>query len=186
MRIRTVAEHEATGSIKIEYDRLIENFGMVPSMTKVFSIHPNIFELHNDMYRKIMINKTLLPKPVKQIIAVLVADALTCGYCRFWHLRFLAHTGVDQKIIDALKAGDFRRAPVDEKTLALLEYADRVARDTTAVTDNDVEKLRGLGFSDEEILEATVVVGYFSFLAHVVNALGVEVEPSQLPGAGGA
>jgi len=185
MRIKTIAEHEAAGPIKIEYDRLIENFGLVPNVTKVFSIWPDIFELHNDMYEKIMVQKSLLPKPVKQIIAVLVANAVSCDYCRCWHSRFLAHMGVDVKIIDAL-LGDFRQAPVDEKTLTLLEYVDRTVRDANAVTDNDIAKLREQGFSDEEILEATVIVGYFSFLTCIIEALGVEVEPFQAREAEGS
>jgi uncharacterized peroxidase-related enzyme len=178
MRIKTIAEHEADGAVKIEYERLIENFGMVPNVTKVFSIHPEIFQLHNEMYRKIMVEPSHLPKPVKQIIAILVAVSASCDYCRFWHSRFLAHLGVDEELID-LFGRDFRQAAVDEKTMTLLEYADCVARNSTAVTDENVNRLRENGFSDEEILEATTLVGYMSFLTRVVNAMGVEIEPLQ-------
>lgn len=178
MRIKTIAEHDADGAVKIEYARLIENFGMVPNVTKIFSIHPEIFRLHNEMYREIMVEPSRLPRPIKQIIAVLVAASASCDYCHFWHSRFLTHLGVDEKLIDLL-GRDFRRAPVDEKTMALLEYADCVARDATAVTDEKVDRLKEQGFSDEEILETTAVVAYMSFVTRVVNALGVEVESSQ-------
>ncbi len=178
MRIKSIAEHEAKGPVKIEYDRLIENFGMVPNVTKVFSIHPGIFQLHNDMYRKIMVESSLLPKPIKQLIAVLVSVADCCDYCLIWHSRFLMHLGVDDELIDTLRQ-DFHRAPVDDKTMALLEFADAVARNSAQLSDGPVNSLKKHGFSDEEILEATTLVGYMSFVTRVVNALGVEIEPSQ-------
>jgi len=183
MRIKHVAEHEATGSIKIEYERLIETFGMVPNQTKIFSIWPEIFELHNDMYQKIMVNQTLLPKPIKQFIAVLAARADSCGYCTFWHTHFLKVMGIDQTIIDTL-GDNYRLAPVDDKTMSLLEYSDLVARDAAGSKDDDVQKLRNHGFSDEEILEAAVIVGYFGFMTRVLGALGVEIESTQEAQAG--
>lgn len=180
MRIKTIAEHEATGSVKIEYDRLIEKFGIVPNMTKAFSILPGIFDLHNDMYRKIMVENSLLPKPIKQILAVMASGAAKCGYCRFWHTRFLMLMGVDEKIIQAL-GSDFRQAPVDEKTKSLMEFADRVVHDPTGLLDKDLQELRDQGFADEEILEATVVLGYFGFLTRVVDTLGIEIESPETP-----
>jgi uncharacterized peroxidase-related enzyme len=184
MRIRHIAEHEASGSIKIEYDRLMEAFGIVPNVTKVFSLWPEIFDLHNDMYAKIMVNRTLLPKPIKQFIAVLAAQAASCRYCTIWHTHFLNLMGIDQRIIDAL-GDDYRQAPVDRKTMSLLEYCDLAARDACRLKESHVQSLRDQGFTDEEILEATVVVGYFGFLTRVLDALGVEVEPVQGSGERG-
>jgi uncharacterized peroxidase-related enzyme len=153
---------------------------MVPNVTKVFSIWPEVFELHNEMYQKIMVNTTLLPKPIKQIMAVVAARAAACRYCQFWHTQFLALMGVDQRIIESL-GDDFRQAPVDEKTMSLMEFTDRVARNPASITDEDTVKLRAHGFSDEEILEATVVIGYFGFVTCTVDALGVEIESMQSP-----
>ena len=178
MRINTIAEHEAEGPVKIEYQRLIENFGLVPNITKIFSIHPEIFMLHNDMYQKIMVKPGRLPKPIKQIIAVLVASVSSCAYSRFWHSRFLSHLGLEDELIEQI-GRDFRKAPLDDKTMAMLEYADCVARDARAVTDAHVVRLRKHGFADDEILEATSIVGYMSFVTHIAQALGVEIEKSQ-------
>jgi len=178
MRIKTVAEYEAVGPVKIEYDRLIENFGMVPNVTKVFSISPEIFQLHNEMYGKLMVEPSQLPKPVKQIIALLVSAVNCCDYCLIWHSRFLMHLNVDDELIDTIRR-DFRQAPLDDKTMKLLEYVDCVARDSSAITDERVNALADCGFSDQEILEVTTLVGYMSFLTRIINALGVEIEPSQ-------
>ena len=180
MRIRTIAEHEATGPVKIEYDRLIEKFGMVPNVTKTFSIWPEIFQLHNELYQKIMVEQTRLPKAIKQLIAVLVARAVSCDYLLYWHTRFLTLLGMNEEIINCVR-GELHQTPIDDKTMCLLEFVDRMARDSVSLTPAEVDRLREHGFSDEEVLEAAVVVGYFSFLTRIVNALGVEMERSQGP-----
>ncbi len=46
------------------------------------------------------------------------------------------------------------------------------------MTETDVHALRTAGFSDQAILDAVQVVGYFNYINRVADALGVELEPS--------
>ena len=147
MRIKSIAEHEAAGPVKMEYNRLLEKFGMVPNVTRAFSIWPEVFELHNELYQRVMVDRTLLPKPIKQLIALRVARAASCTYSSFWQTRFLNLLGVNQEIIDAV-SGELREAPVDAKTMSLLEFADHIARNSATVTSTEISHLRSCGFSD--------------------------------------
>ena len=47
-----------------------------------------------------------------------------------------------------------------------------MARDPSQVTPNDIAKLRSEGLSDRAILDATHVVGFFSYMNRVIQALG--------------
>ena len=67
---------------------------------------------------------------------------------------------------------DYRTAPVDPEMKQLLSFAEKVARDPTQVTPNDIAKLRSNGFSDRAVLDATHVVGFFSYMNRVIQALG--------------
>ena len=40
----------------------------------------------------------------------------------------------------------------------------------------DVEELRGRGFDDRAVHDATQVVGYFNYITRVADALGIEAE----------
>ncbi len=73
---------------------------------------------------------------------------------------------------------DYRTAPVDPKMKQLLSFAEKVARDPSQVTPNDITGLRSNGFSDRAILDATHVVGFFSYMNRVVQALGADTKPS--------
>ncbi len=65
---------------------------------------------------------------------------------------------------------------IDEKTKALLHHAEKVTLHAHKVAESDIQALRDLGLTDEEILEATFVITWFNMLTRLADALGVEVE----------
>lgn len=71
---------------------------------------------------------------------------------------------------------DYRSAPIDGKTRALLDHAVKLTRRPSSVGEEDVERLREVGWTDEEILAATHVVGFFNYYVRLAEGLGVEPE----------
>jgi len=53
---------------------------------------------------------------------------------------------------------------------------ERLARDSLAVNEADIARLRAAGFSDQGIHDAVQVIAYFSYINRVADALGVEPE----------
>jgi alkylhydroperoxidase family enzyme len=51
-----------------------------------------------------------------------------------------------------------------------------VTRDATKVTPQNLDALRAHGFSDEDILGAVQIIGFFNYYARMADALGVEPE----------
>lgn len=58
----------------------------------------------------------------------------------------------------------------------LLEYVELITRAAYRSTQADVEKLRKVGWSEEQISEAVYVTAMFAFFNRVADAFGV---PSQ-------
>jgi alkylhydroperoxidase family enzyme len=52
-----------------------------------------------------------------------------------------------------------------------------VTDDATKVTPQNLDALRARGFSDEDILDAVEIIGFFNYYARMADALGVEPEP---------
>jgi NTP pyrophosphatase (non-canonical NTP hydrolase) len=50
-----------------------------------------------------------------------------------------------------------------------------------AVGDDDIRMLRDAGFSDQAILEASHVIGYFNHINRMADALDVDLEPEMPP-----
>ena len=44
------------------------------------------------------------------------------------------------------------------------------------MTEEDIQSLKDLGYTDEDVLEATEVIALFNFLDRIADALGAPVE----------
>jgi uncharacterized peroxidase-related enzyme len=73
-------------------------------------------------------------------------------------------------------ARDWRDAGLTEADGALCAYAEKLTRDHRGVGPADLDVLRGHGFDDTAIHDATQVVSYFNYINRVADALGVEPE----------
>lgn len=72
---------------------------------------------------------------------------------------------------------NFRTAKIDAKTYALLDYAERATRDATKMTAEDLEGLRQAGFTEEAILDAVSIMGFFQMANFHADVLGLAVNP---------
>ncbi len=71
---------------------------------------------------------------------------------------------------------DWHSAPLADADLALCHFAAKLTHDQHLSCPDDLDQLRRVGFDDAAIHDATQVVGYFSYISRVADALGVEPE----------
>ena len=76
---------------------------------------------------------------------------------------------------------DFRSAGLDEKRVAMLEYAEKLTRTPGAMERSDVDALRAAGFGDADILAIAEVTGYYAYVNRIADGLGVQVEEWFIP-----
>ncbi len=88
------------------------------------------------------------------------------------HGEFLRAELGDRELAEAVKK-DYRQAPVDEATRALLDFADKVNLQGHTCRAEDLGRLRGHGFSDEDIVDATALIGMMNYLNRIADALGI-------------
>jgi uncharacterized peroxidase-related enzyme len=72
---------------------------------------------------------------------------------------------------------DYRAAALDPSVRLLLDFAVRMTRDAHEPCAAGIAALRADGWSDEAILEAVEIIGFFNYYNRLVDALGVEPEP---------
>ncbi len=81
----------------------------------------------------------------------------------------------DAELVSGLKR-NYLEVQLDEKTKAILDYAVKLTKKPSSVTDADVELLRMEGCSDLEILDICQITSYFNFVNRMAEGLGVKVE----------
>lgn len=79
---------------------------------------------------------------------------------------------------------DWREAGLSEADQALCDYAEKLTLRQAEVGADDLEVLRGHGFDDRAIHDATQVIGYFNYITRVADGLGVEPETFVRPWGG--
>jgi uncharacterized peroxidase-related enzyme len=72
-------------------------------------------------------------------------------------------------------ATNWREADITERDRAMLAFAEKMTLDAASTTEADVQALRDVGFSDEHILDITVLAAYRNFNTRVADALGCEL-----------
>lgn len=72
---------------------------------------------------------------------------------------------------------DFRTAPIDDPTRALLRFAVQLTRYDPYPSPADLDRLRSHGFSDADIHDAVQVIAYFNYIVRIADALGVPLDP---------
>ena len=84
--------------------------------------------------------------------------------------RFLEPSRVREIVTDHCSAG------LDVVDVAVMDLAETVARDATAVAQADIERLRGIGLSDVEIFDVIAAAAARCFFSKALDALGVQAD----------
>ena len=73
---------------------------------------------------------------------------------------------------------DYRTAGLAGREVGLLDFAVKLTRQPAGVRRDDLDALRGHGFTDEQLVDAVHCVSYFNFINRVLDGLGVDPEPA--------
>lgn len=65
-----------------------------------------------------------------------------------------------------------------EKEQALLDYVKVLTLEPANVRDTHVERLRKLGWSDEQVFEASFITALFAFFNRMADAYGLDYPPN--------
>ncbi len=176
--IRTVKEEDASGELKMIYERIRGTRGKASNIFLSQSLNPGALESHLDLYLQIMFGKGTLSRPQREMIAVVVSAANDCEYCVAHHSTALRRYIADDGFVGQL-ARDFMGAKLEPKERAMLEYATKLTRKPSTISEDDLERLRKVGFSDDEILHITFIASYFNFVNRLASGLGVSIEAGE-------
>lgn len=58
----------------------------------------------------------------------------------------------------------------------MLDYAIKLTLEPTRMAEEDVGRLRQVGFDDRTILDINLVTGYYAFVNRLADGLGVPLE----------
>jgi len=75
---------------------------------------------------------------------------------------------------------NYRLAQLEPKEMAMLEFAELLTVQPSAAVKEDVENLRGHGWSDEDIVDIVHQTCLFNYMTRLADGLGVELDANML------
>jgi len=75
--------------------------------------------------------------------------------------------------VQAIAKGDLDAAGLTPAEHALLDYVKKVTEAAYKTTPEDVQALRGQGWTDPQIAEAVYITAMFAFFNRVADAFGI-------------
>ena len=157
---------------------LKRNFGLVPKIYRAQLLRPDLVDAEIRLSDRLLFGKGALTRVQKEFILLAVSAENNNSYFPALHCQTLQFLGVKPEQSQQV-AIDHREASLSNADISLLDFARKLASNPHSFTDLDVESLRKSGFTDEQILEAVLMVG----LTHLLNCLqmGLGTEPDFKP-----
>jgi uncharacterized peroxidase-related enzyme len=169
--IETVPADAATGATAELYATEVDVSGLLPNLVRAFSARPEVYAAWKQLNGAI---KSGMDLRRYELVTLAAARELRSSYCTLAHGSVLMDKGFLEP--DALRAvvADHRSAGLDEVDVAVMDLAAKVARDATSVGQDDIDRLRSLGLTDQDILDVVLTVAARCFFSTVLDAVGAE------------
>lgn len=176
--IDTVPYEDATGRLRLLYDRVKGPGDNVDNIMLAHGLRPHTMDGHMALYKNVLHHSSnLTPTWFLEVVGVLVSQINECAYCVDHHAagleRLLADAPRASRIRDALRTELFD-ADFGPAEAAALRYAARLTRAPASVTEADIAPMRAAGMDDGRVLEINQVAAYFAYANRTVLGLGID------------
>lgn len=169
-RLKSLDPAAASGPAKEMLDGIQRKMGRVPNIFRGMANSPAALGFY--LGASEALGRASLPLPIREQIALAVAQASSCGYCVAAHTAIGRGAGLsDEQMLNAR-----RGIGADPKAAAAVTLARKVVDARGDVSEADVAAARRGGLGDGEVAEVVAVVAlnlYTSYFNHV-NATEVD------------
>jgi uncharacterized peroxidase-related enzyme len=173
--IPMVEEHEATGEVAELFDTIKRELQMpfVPNMIKTLGTSPAALAIHIGMFQAMYAHLTL-PQSLVAMIGYTVAEYANCEYCGVNNELMCRTLGIDEETL-AQVARDLGNVN-PERVRVIIQFCVKMSKNPQSVTNEDFDRMREFGVSDEEILEIVIVAAHAVSADIIADTLKVPVE----------
>jgi uncharacterized peroxidase-related enzyme len=166
--LREVPPDEKTAST---FEAIRGAFGFIPNFFRAQTMRPDFVDTEVGLMGAILLKEGALTRQQKEYLFLVCSAANMSTYCVTAHCEIVRMLGIDGPEPEQV-ALDHASTNLPVALKALLNFAVKLNGQPTKVSLPDIEALRTYGFSDEQIMEAVVVVGFAKFANFVAFGLG--------------
>ena len=153
------------------FQQIRQTFGFLPNFFRAQTLRADLIEPQMNFIGSVMVQEGALERRQKEYIFLVTSAANMSTYCVTAHCEIVRMLGIHgpepEKIAINHNATDL---PVADK--ALLNFALKLNASPRKIEEDDIDGLRTYEFSDQQILEAILMVGIAQYANVVSFGLG--------------
>lgn len=166
------AESALDEDIQAMFAKARQNVGFLPNVLAVYAFRPERFRRWIRHFNAVIYGESELTVTEREMIGVAVSAENHCLYC------LISHGGEVRRLLDDEVLGDriicdYRRAGLDARTVAMLDYAVKLTKTPVECSADDLASLRQHGFSDEALFDIAETAAMFNFTNRMASATGM-------------
>ena len=174
-RLKAIEPDRAEGNVKVLLDAVKEKYGMVPNLARTLANSPAALQGYLAFGEAL--ESGVLSAKLREQIALTVSAANGCGYCVAAHCAIGKSVGLsDSELTDARQS-----ASSDSEIDAVLHFARQLVEKRGWVSDEDLDRIRRVGYGDGEIAEIVAVVAWKTFANYFNHVADTEVDFPAVP-----
>ncbi len=158
-----------------------QTFGFIPNFFRAQTMRPDLIDAEAQLVETVLTKPGALARQQKEYIFLVCSAANLSTYCVTAHCEIVRMLGLHGPEPEQV-AADYGSAGIPMVLKALLAFATKLNSHPTKVSQRDIDALRTYGYTDEQILEAVLVVGVARFSNLVAFGLGTapDFDPPKL------
>lgn len=146
-------------------------FGFIPNFYRAQCPHTGLIEAQANLVNAILLEGRALKRRQKEYIFLVCSAANLSTYCVTAHCEIVRMLGLEGPEPEQI-AVSYADADIPMEMKALLHFAAKLNRTPEKIARRDIDALRTYGYTDEQILEAVLMVGLARFANLVSFGLG--------------
>jgi uncharacterized peroxidase-related enzyme len=162
--------------VRALFEKARERLGFVPNVFRTWAWRLERLLKWRAHYDDLMRGTDTLSAAEREMIAVVVSMTNGCLYCMTSHGATLRVRLGDAILGDRITF-DYRRAGLDERQTAMLDYAVKITKTPLECDEADIQRLLGVGFTIEDVWDIAEVSAMFNLTNRVASATGMIPNP---------
>ena len=164
---------EMTPAIQDKARPILEKTGQLGEIFKLLAIDEKIYFATDEMIQKYLFDETTLSYDVKEAIALLISKENGCKMCVDVHKSIAKMLGLTEQKIDEILQG-VDAIQTDDKEKALLNFCIKASgKESYKILKEEIDALKEMGWSDEQVIEAVAITGYFNYINTLSKVFGL-------------
>ncbi len=149
-----------------------EKSGFVPNVFLALARRPDEFRAFFAYHDALMEKPGTLSKAEREMIVVATSGVNQCQYCVVAHGAILRIRAKNPLIADQV-AINHRKADLEPRQKAMLDFAVKVAERSHAIDNADYEELKSHGFSDDDAGDIAAIAALFAMSNRLASAFSI-------------